>query len=233
MLASYLPQAIDNGQVYAYLDYAFTNDINDILNNPPIAVASALPESGQVPLEVAFDGSGSSDSDGTIISYFWNFGDRIGPPGDRSGESGVSVTHTFYDPGIYSAKLTVTDNSGATSSTALTITATAGAKPMHVSSIVVTATTTGKSKYAKATVYIVDPNNQAVSGATVTGNWSGLTNDGDTGLTDNQGKVTLSSDKVSKSASGTFEFCVTDVTLTGYTYDPADNSETCDSVTTP
>lgn len=228
--ASYLPPAIDNGQVYAYLDYEFTNDIG---NSPPIAVASASPLSGEVPLEVSFDGSLSSDNDGTIISYFWNFGDRIGPPGDRSGASGEVVTHTYYDPGIYSAKLTVTDNLGAASSTALTINATAGDKPMHVSSIIVSVTTRGKSKYAKATVYIVDPNNQAVSGATVEGIWHGLTGDSDTGVTDNQGKVTLSSDKVSKSASGTFEFCVTDVTLTGYTYDPADNSETCDSVTTP
>ncbi|HIE30812.1 MAG TPA: PKD domain-containing protein, partial [Methanosarcinales archaeon] len=45
------------------------------MNQPPTASASATPASGEVPLEVAFAGSGN-DSDGTIVSYHWDFGDE-------------------------------------------------------------------------------------------------------------------------------------------------------------
>ena len=55
-----------------------------------------------------FDGSGSSDSDGTVASYAWDFGD--GTTG-----TGVSPTHHFAIPGDHSVTLTVTDNSGASS----------------------------------------------------------------------------------------------------------------------
>src|SRR3972149_6842876 len=55
---------------------------------------------------VAFDGSQSSDEDGTIVSYSWDFGDgSIG--------SGVTVTHTYNEPGNYKVTLTVTDDDGA------------------------------------------------------------------------------------------------------------------------
>jgi PKD repeat protein len=53
-----------------------------------------------------FDGSGSSDPDGTIASYSWSFGDG------QSG-AGATVNHT-YATGTFSARLTVTDNGGAT-----------------------------------------------------------------------------------------------------------------------
>jgi PKD repeat protein len=54
-----------------------------------------------------FNGSPSSDSDGTIATYLWEFGDG------RSA-LGAIVTHTYSTPGIYLATLTVTDNEGAT-----------------------------------------------------------------------------------------------------------------------
>ncbi|HSB15924.1 MAG TPA: glycoside hydrolase family 44 protein [Bryobacteraceae bacterium] len=83
-------------------------------NNPPVAVAAASPLSGTAPLAVSFDGDGSSDSDGTIASYAWNFGD--GATG-----SGVTVSHTYNAAGTYTATLTVTDNQGATSSDSVSI----------------------------------------------------------------------------------------------------------------
>lgn len=55
-----------------------------------------------------FDGSGSSDSDGLIASYAWDFGDGAST---TSGES--STSHTYSTPGTYTAKLTVTDDEGA------------------------------------------------------------------------------------------------------------------------
>jgi PKD repeat protein len=73
---------------------------------PPEAVIAAL-ETAQVGQEVTFDASGSSDSDGYIVSYTWDFGD--GASGD-----GVTVTHTYNDPGQYKVKLIVTDDGGLT-----------------------------------------------------------------------------------------------------------------------
>lgn len=58
-----------------------------------------------------FDGSGSSDSDGTIASYDWSFG-----------ASGVTATNTFASDGSYTVTLTVTDDAGATDSSSQTVT---------------------------------------------------------------------------------------------------------------
>ncbi len=54
---------------------------------------------------VPFDGSGSFDTDGTIIYYHWDFG-------DGSTGSGAAATHTYSAPGKYHVVLTVTDNDG-------------------------------------------------------------------------------------------------------------------------
>ncbi len=58
-------------------------------------------------LLVNFDGSGSSDSDGTIASYAWTFG-------DTNTGTGVTTSHTYASAGTYTVQLTVTDNGGAT-----------------------------------------------------------------------------------------------------------------------
>ncbi len=70
-------------------------------------------------LELALDASTSTDPDGTIASYAWDFGD---------GETGTgkTVQHTYDEPGAYSVKLTVTDNDGAATSTTKEITVAVG-----------------------------------------------------------------------------------------------------------
>ena len=78
-----------------------------ITNQAPIAVASVNVAEGVAPLVVSFDGSGSSDADGAIGGYSWDFG-------DGSSELGMLVGHTYASPGLYTATLTVTDDSGAT-----------------------------------------------------------------------------------------------------------------------
>lgn len=70
---------------------------------------TAQPTTGSEPLEVTFDASGSSDQDGTIVSYEWDFDDG------QSGE-GVTTTHTYTSIGRYLASLTVTNDVGATHS---------------------------------------------------------------------------------------------------------------------
>ncbi len=83
-------------------------------NIQPIAEINPVPVTtfGQV---TAFDGSGSIDSDGTIASYTWDFGD--GNTG-----AGVMANHTYVAAGTYQVTLIVTDDDGATDSAATTAT---------------------------------------------------------------------------------------------------------------
>ena len=86
----------------------FVVSASGVSNQPPTAAVSANPTSGTAPLAVGFNGSGSSDPDGTIASYAWNFGD--GATG-----TGATVSHTYNAPGTFTTILTVTDNGSATS----------------------------------------------------------------------------------------------------------------------
>jgi PKD repeat protein len=74
-------------------------------NEPPTAAFTATAD-GRV---ASFDGSGSSDTDGSVPGYAWDFG-------DGSTGSGATATHTYGTPGTYRVKLTVTDNGGRTGS---------------------------------------------------------------------------------------------------------------------
>lgn len=62
------------------------------------------------PLSVAVNGSASTDVDGTIVSYGWDFGN--GTLG-----TGATATGTYAAPGTYTVTLTVTDDDGATGAT--------------------------------------------------------------------------------------------------------------------
>lgn len=71
----------------------------------PEASFTATPTSGEVPLEVSFDASDSSDPNGKISSYEWYFDD-----GEKG--SGKTTDHTFDSSGTYMVQLTVTDDKG-------------------------------------------------------------------------------------------------------------------------
>ena len=76
-----------------------------VLNTPPHAVISSSSSVGDAPLQVQFDGSGSTDGEGSIISYTWDMG-------DGGTATGPKVTYTYYTPGNFKATLTVTDEGG-------------------------------------------------------------------------------------------------------------------------
>ena len=78
-------------------------------NVPPVARFNLTPNTGSAPLDVSFNASASSDSDGTITAYNWVFND--GATG-----SGQTTSHTFAKPGTYTIQLTVVDDDGATDS---------------------------------------------------------------------------------------------------------------------
>ena len=89
-------------------------------NQPPVARMTATPASGTAPLSVAFDGSTSTDADGSIVSYAWTFG-------DGGSATGPTANHTYSTAGSYTARLTVSDNQSATGTTTLGITVNPGA----------------------------------------------------------------------------------------------------------
>ena len=70
-------------------------------------------------LACAFDGSASSDPDGTIASYSWDFG-------DSSSGTGATANHTYSAAGTYTVQLTVTDNDGASNTTSKSVTVSDG-----------------------------------------------------------------------------------------------------------
>lgn len=84
-------------------------------NQPPTAMANGTPMSGEIPLEVKFDSTGSFDDD-TISHYLWDFGNGI-----TSDEENPSYTYTTE--GVYEVTLEVTDNKGLIDTDLLIITA--------------------------------------------------------------------------------------------------------------
>ena len=90
-------------------------------NQPPNAVATASPTSGTVPLAVSFNGSGSSDPDGSITAYAWDL-DGDGAFDDSTAQS---PSFTYTTAATYTVRLQVTDDDGAQDvSDPVTITAT-------------------------------------------------------------------------------------------------------------
>ena len=79
------------------------------VNIPPIATISSSSSVGDAPLPVQFDGSGSTDNDGSILAHEWDMG-------DGGIASGVLAENTYTTAGTFHAALTVTDDGGLTDS---------------------------------------------------------------------------------------------------------------------
>ncbi|MBL8299252.1 MAG: PKD domain-containing protein [Rhodanobacteraceae bacterium] len=74
-------------------------------NLPPVARANG-PYSGSAGVDIAFSSAGSSDPDGSISSYNWDFG-------DGGSSAAANPVHRYTAAGNYAVTLTVTDNKGA------------------------------------------------------------------------------------------------------------------------
>ena len=85
------------------------DELTVVVNAPP--VADAGPDQLVTASEVSFDGGGSSDPDGVIARYDWEFGD--GATG-----TGRTTSHVYRKVGAYTVRLTVTDDSGTVRSSA-------------------------------------------------------------------------------------------------------------------
>jgi PKD repeat protein len=184
-------------------------------NQPPIANASATPASGNAPLTVQFSSAGSSDPDGTIVAYHWDFGDAFGYT-----SSDPNPTYTYQYAATYTATLAVTDNNNVSSADTITIVVTpAGSTVLRSTAINLSAALQGKKVAVTGNVVVKDGNGATVSGAVVSATW---TQPGGTTVTQT---ATTSSTGIAKFSTsggrGTYTLTVTDIYKSPYTFDGA------------
>jgi glucose/arabinose dehydrogenase len=86
-------------------------------NQPPVAVATANPTSGDIGMTVNFDGSGSSDPNGDPLSYEWD----LDGDGAFDDSTAVRPSWTYSTAGNYRVSLRVSDGRGGTATAAITI----------------------------------------------------------------------------------------------------------------
>ncbi len=87
-----------------------TTRVITLQDRPPVAGTISSPSNTALTgASVSFTSSGASDPDGTIVGYTWVFG-------DGSTGTGPNVSHSYANPGTFTVKLTVTDNSNSTAS---------------------------------------------------------------------------------------------------------------------
>ena len=91
---------VDNSHTPATASSELTVDV------PPMAAFATSLNTAPRSVPIHFDASGSIDSDGTIVSYAWDFG-------DGQTATGISVTHEYADNGSFTVRLVVTDDLGA------------------------------------------------------------------------------------------------------------------------
>ncbi|QQQ79927.1 PQQ-dependent sugar dehydrogenase [Saccharothrix sp. 6-C] len=88
-------------------------------NQAPTAVATATPQSGPAPLAVQFSGTGSTDPDpGDTLSYAWD----LDGDGQYDDSTSATPTRTYSTQGAVAVGLRVTDQSGASGTTSVTVT---------------------------------------------------------------------------------------------------------------
>lgn len=88
------------------------------LPTPHLEVRDVIGVNGQArPRELEFDASGSSDPDGQIVSFVWDFGDG------ETLDGGAVVRHTYAASGRYVVSLEITDDRGGVESLTRSVTA--------------------------------------------------------------------------------------------------------------
>lgn len=200
----------------------------------PVAVITSDRSGGIRPVTVAFDGRSSSDPDGLVVGYAWNFGDPSSGAANTS--TLANPVHTYSGPaGNYTASLVVTDNTGNPSAAATKVITLTGAplpNSLRVDSMSGSwVRMTSVEVAASVTIKVVNQYGQPLRAAavyvTVTGSASGKAS----AKTDANGFVTINMPKQRMANSSSYTFTVTSLTFPGYTYNMMANLPSPASIT--
>jgi PKD repeat protein len=163
-------------------------------------------------LECIFYGRASSDTDGQVVLYTWDFGD-----GSAGNSSGIT-THTYSAPGTYTVTLTVTDNFGAIGRYSVTL------RTVHVGDLDGAAIRSRNSWMASVTMMVHDDAHSRLGNATVTGSWSSSPGAQASCTTDSTGVCTLTTSDLPTSMLST-TFSVLSIVAGPALYDAARNHD--------
>jgi hypothetical protein len=205
--------------------------------DPPAAPASLTATGG--PGEVSLDWLDNSEPDWASYSVYRSTTSGSGYGLIAEGLTSSQHTDTGVTAGTtYYYVVTAKDASGNESGFSNEDSATPSEPPqlsIHVADISVVILNQGKNYWGRATVTVVDQDDVPVSGAQVDGSWTwnsaGIGTS--SGVTDGNGDATVDSSKEKAASGDVFEFTVTDLTLTGYTYDSGSNVKDSESATVP
>ncbi len=209
--------SISSGQVRSGFTFVTNENCG---GNPPVADFVGSPTSGAAPLTVNF----TDQSTNNPTSWNWAFGD-----GGSSEQQNPS--YAYNNPGTYTVSLTAVNADGQGTETKTDYITVTGDMYIHVDAMVVTRQVAGgPNRQGVAHVTIVDQNEAVVSGATVYGFFNAPNTKTKSGTTGSDGVAEITSDK-SRTPPADWCFEVTDVVLSGATYDPSANKVTkaCES----
>ena len=204
-----------------YVDYMYI-EVGSGGGSAPVAAFSGTPTSGEYPLDVTF----TDESLYNPTSWSWDFGD-----GNTS--TAQNPAHTYSAAGTYTVSLTATNEYGSDTETKtdyITVTEPGSGPVLHVADIVVGRQSRGVNLNGTANVLIVDGTGAPVANATVYGFFNAPNTNSKSAITGSDGIAIFESDKTKDSVAD-FCFEVTDVVLSGATYDSAANTVTrsCES----
>ena len=202
--------------------YSLTASWADPANRPPVADATLTTNTtydyqAQQGAVVNFNGTLSSDPDGVIMRYLWNFKD-VSP----ATATGVTVTHRYKAPGTYYPTLTVVDDRGASATTTVTVTVNGPARDPTCSLALVTGTFMRRNSVqdvANATIQVQDQYGNPVRRALVYVSTTGLVAMKRTAIrTNDLGQVNISTPGFRRGARGSVVFTVSTVASPGRPY---------------
>jgi len=212
--------------------YGITGTWQTLIQLPTARITSDR-TGGVRPVAVAFDGRTSSDPDGLIAGYSWNFGDPAS--GGANTSTLANPVHTYAAPGTFTASLTVTDNQGNVSPVATKVISVSGAPlPNAVRVASMTASWVRKTNVevaGTAVIQVVNQYGQPLRSVAVYVGVTGSASGAAAAKTDVNGFVTIQMPKQRDTLPSTYTFTVTKLVYPAYTYNVLANTPSPASVT--
>ena len=212
--------------------YGITGTWQTLIQLPTARITSDR-TGGVRPVAVAFDGRTSSDPDGLIAGYSWNFGDPAS--GGANTSTLANPVHTYAAPGTFTASLTVTDNQGNVSPVATKVITVSGAplpNAVRVASMTASwARMTNVEVAGTAVIQVVNQYGQPLRSVAVYVGVTGSASGAAAAKTDVNGFVTIQMPKQRDTLPSTYTFTVTKLVYPAYTYNVLANTPSPASVT--